>query len=231
VSWAEQVGIAFRRDREIPLGVQLEWGLRSAIVRGELLAGERLPTLRQLAEDVGANVNTIRAVYARLERDGLLETHHGKGSFVLAPPPGAHLTLANALAQALQAARDAGLTPEALAAALYVMPVDEAQPEPEIIARRHLRAEIAVLEAALSALYAEHPDVPVASRPRAEPLGPRLLDSDDLRHQRDAILDQLVTTRAAIAAPEAAAADPTVADRRETAPAGRATHVPRVATA
>lgn len=198
VNWAERVGIVCRRDREIPLGVQLEWGLRSAIVRGELLPGERLPTLRQLAQDVGANLNTIRAVYARLERDGLIDTRHGKGSFVLAQPASSHIGLTTALVKSARAARDAGMSPEQLAAALYVTPHDQLDPAPEAIARRDLRAEIAVLEGALGSLYAQHPDLPVASRPQARRLGPRILDSDELREQRDSVLDRLVEARAVL---------------------------------
>jgi DNA-binding transcriptional regulator YhcF (GntR family) len=233
------VGIACRRDREIPLGIQLEWGLRSAIVRGELASGERLPPLRELAEDVGAHVNTIRAVYARLEQDGLIDTRHGKGSFVLAQPTTAHLGLAGALTHAARVALDAGVTAEQLAAALYVLPDDLREPDAEAVARRDLRAQIAVLEGALSALYAEHPDLPVVARPTARRAGPRILDREDLRRQRDAVLHQLVEIHAAlderanpVPAPAVPAARKT-AGAKQPAPAGapRKAARPRVAPA
>jgi GntR family transcriptional regulator len=213
------VGIACRRDREIPLGIQLEWGLRSAIVRGELASGERLPPLRELAEDVGAHVNTIRAVYARLEQDGLIDTRHGKGSFVLAQPASAHLRVTTALAVSTQAARDAGLSPEQLAAALYVMPDEQDAPDAEAVARRQLRAEIAVLEGALAALHAEHPELPVGSKLES-PRGPRILDGDELRRQRDDVLDRLVTARMALA--DGTTAEELPATRSETRRAGTA---------
>ena len=114
------MGISFERDRDIPIGTQLEWGLRSAIVRGALAPGERLPPLRDLADEVGAHLNTIRSVYGRLEQDGLIETHQGKGSFVRAQPEGS--SLAGAIEQAARLAHEAGVTPVELASALYVTP-------------------------------------------------------------------------------------------------------------
>ncbi len=50
---------------------------------GELEPGSRLPSVRSLAEQLGINVNTVRAAYARLEADGLVETRHGLGTIVL----------------------------------------------------------------------------------------------------------------------------------------------------
>jgi len=43
--------------------------------------------VRDLAAQLGVNVNTVRAAYAELERDGLVRTRHGVGTFVLAGPP------------------------------------------------------------------------------------------------------------------------------------------------
>jgi len=237
MGWADRMGIACRRDREIPLGVQLEWGLRSAIARGELPAGDRLPTLRQLAEEVGANLNTIRAVYARLEHDGLIATHQGKGSFVERQPAGAQLRFTDALTRAAHAAHDAGVSPEQLAAALYVTPARELGPDPEAVARRRARAEIAVLEGALSVVYAQHPELTVAPQPGARLLGPRILNSVELRAQRDAILDQLLLARAQLGARSAlereeAATElprrPARANSRSAAPTGSR---PRIAPA
>src|SRR5829696_4172694 len=74
----------FRTDPadEVPVGLQLGWRLRALIRTGEVGAGERLPSFRQLAEWAGVNVGTVRAVYEALERDGLVVTHHGQGTFV-----------------------------------------------------------------------------------------------------------------------------------------------------
>jgi GntR family transcriptional regulator len=73
------------RDRT-PIYAQLDRGLRAAIVTGRLRPGDQLPTVRQLAVDLQVNANTVARVYAELERDGVLETRRGVGSFVSAGP-------------------------------------------------------------------------------------------------------------------------------------------------
>jgi len=50
---------------ELPLGVQLDWRLRALIRSGRLAPGERMPSVRALAEWASVNVNTVRGVYAR----------------------------------------------------------------------------------------------------------------------------------------------------------------------
>jgi GntR family transcriptional regulator len=67
-----------------PLYAQLERALRAAIAAGRLRAGDQLPTVRQLAVDLRINANTVARVYADLERNGVLETRRGVGSFVRA---------------------------------------------------------------------------------------------------------------------------------------------------
>ena len=73
------------RDRT-PIYAQLDRGLRAAIVTGRLGPGDQLPTVRQLAVELQINANTVARVYAELERDGVLETRRGVGSFVNAAP-------------------------------------------------------------------------------------------------------------------------------------------------
>jgi DNA-binding transcriptional regulator YhcF (GntR family) len=74
----------FRVDREdeLPLGAQLARKLRSLISAGRIASGERLPSVRKLAELAGVNVNTVRAVYQRLENEGVLVSEQGRGTFV-----------------------------------------------------------------------------------------------------------------------------------------------------
>src|SRR5436309_11175570 len=69
-----------------PIYAQLDRGLRAAIATGRLRTGDQLPTVRQLAVDLQVNANTVARVYAELERDGVLETRRGVGSFVSATP-------------------------------------------------------------------------------------------------------------------------------------------------
>lgn len=65
-----------------PLYAQLERAIRLAIATGRLRAGDRLPTVRQLAVDLKVNANTVAKVYSELERAGVLETRRGVGTFV-----------------------------------------------------------------------------------------------------------------------------------------------------
>jgi len=76
------LGLQVDRNGDIPVGTQLAWQIQALITEGRLLPGERLPSVRRLAEAAGVNVNTIRSVYERLEGEGFIRTEHGRGSFV-----------------------------------------------------------------------------------------------------------------------------------------------------
>ncbi len=69
-----------------PIYAQLDRAIRAAIATGSLQAGVQLPTVRQLAVDLAVNANTVAKVYAQLERDGILETRRGVGTFVREVP-------------------------------------------------------------------------------------------------------------------------------------------------
>jgi len=69
-----------------PIYAQLDRSIRTAITTGELGVGAQLPTVRQLAVDLAVNANTVARVYAQLERDGMLETRRGVGTFVRESP-------------------------------------------------------------------------------------------------------------------------------------------------
>lgn len=67
-----------------PLGEQIRRGLRRAIAEGELRPGDPLPPVRQLAGDLGINLNTVARAYRDLEAEGLVRTMRGRGTVVLA---------------------------------------------------------------------------------------------------------------------------------------------------
>ena len=69
-----------------PIYAQLDRAIRAAIATGALEPGTQLPTVRQLAVDLAVNANTVARVYALLERDGILETRRGVGTFVREVP-------------------------------------------------------------------------------------------------------------------------------------------------
>jgi GntR family transcriptional regulator len=71
----------------MPLGAQLADRIRAAVQSGPLTTGDRLPSVRELADVAGVNVNTARAVYARLESEGLVSSEQGRGTFVAARSP------------------------------------------------------------------------------------------------------------------------------------------------
>jgi GntR family transcriptional regulator len=65
-----------------PLYAQLERGIRLGIATGNIEPGQQLPTVRQLAVDLRVNANTVARVYLALEREGVLTTKRGVGTFV-----------------------------------------------------------------------------------------------------------------------------------------------------
>ncbi len=81
---------AYRLDRagDAPLGAQLAAKLRGLIEKGELAPGDGLPSLRAMARAAAVNVNTVRAVYSKLENDGIVQTEHGRGTYVARPGAG-----------------------------------------------------------------------------------------------------------------------------------------------
>src|SRR5258708_7690716 len=141
--------IAVDREAEVPLGVQLAWALRSRIGEGRLQPGRRLPGLRELAETIGVNLNTVRAVYQRLEQEGLLETQQGSGTYVARTAMGAS-PAGEIAAGAARAAIEQGVSPREGAAALYVSePAAQPPRGPDAGRRNAIRAEIASLELGL----------------------------------------------------------------------------------
>jgi len=58
-----------------------------AISRGDLKPGDQLPTVREVAIDLSINPNTVNRAYAELERDGVLHSTRGRGTFISDPAP------------------------------------------------------------------------------------------------------------------------------------------------
>src|SRR5918996_5067189 len=84
---AEALDLSIDRGAELPLGAQLAARIRAGVRERRLGPGDRLPSVRDLAEAAGVNVNTVRAVYARLESEGLVRSEQGRGTFVAGPAP------------------------------------------------------------------------------------------------------------------------------------------------
>jgi DNA-binding transcriptional regulator YhcF (GntR family) len=81
--------MSFGLDRSlpVPLGVQLRGKIKYGIACGELRAGERLPSVRELAGQIGIAPMTVAAVYRELQDAELLEARGGSGTFVASGAP------------------------------------------------------------------------------------------------------------------------------------------------
>jgi len=65
-----------------PIYRQIIDQVRLGVATSALVAGQSMPSVRALAEEHLVNANTVVKAYAELVRDGVLESHHGKGFFV-----------------------------------------------------------------------------------------------------------------------------------------------------
>ena len=65
-----------------PIYRQIIDQVRLGVATSALVAGQAMPSVRALAEEHLVNANTVVKAYAELVRDGVLESHHGKGFFV-----------------------------------------------------------------------------------------------------------------------------------------------------
>jgi DNA-binding transcriptional regulator YhcF (GntR family) len=189
--------IAIDRDAEVPIGTQLAWALRARIRDGTFKPEQRLPGLRELAQATGVNVNTVRAVYQRLENEGLIEGQQGTGTFVapLSQRPSAVGTIA---ANAAREAEETGVDPRDVAAALYISRASAASLASEGVGRRRrLRQQIASLERTIAELEAKYPGlVPPSSAKRRG--GPALLGAGELEEVRTLLVRRLATVQEAI---------------------------------
>src|SRR2546425_8641582 len=69
-----------------PIYRQVADEIKALIARGALSEGMALPPVRQVADDLGVNLNTIAAAYRELQKEGLLKVRHGSGALVSARP-------------------------------------------------------------------------------------------------------------------------------------------------
>ncbi|MBV8531785.1 MAG: GntR family transcriptional regulator [Candidatus Eremiobacteraeota bacterium] len=101
----------------VPIYLQIIEQIKRSVVLGVLQVGEQLPTVKQLAIDLTVNPNTVARAYRELEREQVIETAPGRGSFVRAngeaeaPKVAAELG-AGALDVALREAKSVGLARE-----------------------------------------------------------------------------------------------------------------------
>jgi DNA-binding transcriptional regulator YhcF (GntR family) len=109
----------------VPPYLQLVHQVRQSMLLGYLREGDRLPTVKELAEDLAINPNTVVKAYRQLEHEGLTGGRPGQGTFIIAtlvpPPADASETLRASLADWFRAAEAAGLSDEAVTALIAVV--------------------------------------------------------------------------------------------------------------
>ena len=66
-----------------PIYQQVVDGIKELVARRELQEGSALPPVRQVAADLGVNLNTIASAYRRLQKEGLIKIRHGSGAIVI----------------------------------------------------------------------------------------------------------------------------------------------------
>ena len=74
--------IHIERGSSVPISRQIAGQMRSQCLSGQLAAGAKLPSVRELAQQLAVNVNTVFRVYERLAAEGLIELKHGDGTYV-----------------------------------------------------------------------------------------------------------------------------------------------------
>ena len=110
-------------NSSIPVYVQLREQVLHAISRGQLTHGDQLPTVREVAVALAINPNTVNRAYADLEREGVLVSRRGRGTFISgggrSEDNAARATRLKDIARrALGETRAFGFAPDALLAAI-----------------------------------------------------------------------------------------------------------------
>ncbi|MDV7352221.1 GntR family transcriptional regulator [Rhodococcus oxybenzonivorans] len=92
-----------------PLGEQIAANVRGAFMRGEIAAGDRLPSARALAESIDVNLHTVLRAYAVLRDEGLIDLRRGRGAVIRTDTNSAHAGLTEAARAFVAEARRLGL--------------------------------------------------------------------------------------------------------------------------
>ena len=82
------MNIILDRESKQPLYRQIIETITNWVKSGELPPGASLPSVRQLARDLGVGIKTVRQAYDELVANGVLDTRQGSGTFVSDRPAG-----------------------------------------------------------------------------------------------------------------------------------------------
>jgi GntR family transcriptional regulator len=113
-----------------PLYEHLKTQIRNAIIAGEVLPDEQLPTIRDLARNLKVSVITTTRAYSDLEAEGFVVNRQGKGCFVLPLSSGvlrenALAKVSEFLAQAVTEAKKGGVSVDEFSETLKILMSEE----------------------------------------------------------------------------------------------------------
>ncbi len=74
--------IIITNNSDYPIYAQIKDQIKAIILNGELKEGDALPSMRLLSKELRISIITTKRAYEELEREGYIESHTGKGSFV-----------------------------------------------------------------------------------------------------------------------------------------------------
>jgi len=120
------MNIQLDNSSDIPLFRQIAEQAKQLIAGGQLKAGDRLPTVRLLAQELGVNQNTVLRAYLELEQEGVTLSRRGGGTIITAEAddPTLHLVrrrrLTDAVSSDVLRLLSLGYSPEELEAAFYL---------------------------------------------------------------------------------------------------------------
>ena len=73
-------------DSDVSIYMQIVERIQHMVATGELRPGEQLQTVRQVAKAIGVTPNTVARAYVELDREGVISTQQGRGTFVARVP-------------------------------------------------------------------------------------------------------------------------------------------------
>ncbi len=109
------MNIIISNQSELPIYAQIREQMKEQILNGKIPVGSQLPSIRQLAKEVGVSVITTTRAYSELEAEGFIATMQGKGSVVLSTDNNLLreqylLRIEEGLSTAIETARAIGMT-------------------------------------------------------------------------------------------------------------------------
>ena len=109
-----------------PLYEQIATQIKTAIMSGELKAGEPIPSVRALAKSLHISILTVQKAYSTLQEDGFIETTAGKGCYVSAQNQDFYLEeqqkkIEERFSEAIETARASGISFDKLTELLTIL--------------------------------------------------------------------------------------------------------------